>query len=446
MRFAATRLLICALLLGSGGTAAETQQPPADAAEISRDLLYHPAERIEFSASGVVLRAAEFTYRLDTATGQWTVTRERNFERGAGSRAVRRYKYARLGAEFEFSGTSDEKEGALEIQRAGPDGPVRVARQVVWTLEQVALAWLPRLQREYPELTLERVQKDFEPAEPEVADVADDGKYLWLAIRHYAGEGWLGIGTVVRFDPESGEVALKQPEELADSSVTHIALAGGAMWLGAQRVQEATIEATVGLAHYAAASGNLRAIAPGPKSIVGRVVTALAAAENALWVATDAGVCRAALPAEEWTCWRIVPMVQLAAPTAVSSRPGGSPRGRLSAGRFEVRWANAALFEVVTPDTVEGWMDADDLEEHAQREFETDSYTLANTYAGGAGVMRLLSEPDGDPLDAAQVFRAALERIGDPDEDGWQKVRARVGWIARGNLVVAPAVLRVDNP
>ena len=421
------------------------QQPPTDAAEISRDLLYHPAGRIEVVAGGVVLRATEFTYRFDAATSQWTVSREHNFDPATISRALKTYKDARRNAEFRFAGTSDEKEGVLEIHRVGPDGPARVARLVLWTREQVAAAWLPRLQREFPDLTAERIEKDFEPAEPEVAGVADDGTHLWLAIRHDSGEGWLGLGTVVRFDPETSAAVAHQPEDLAVSSVTRIAYAGGALWLGTHRITEDAVEATVGLARFDPSSGNVRTYAPAPNSIVGRVVTALAPADNFLWAATDAGVCRVALPAEQWTCWRIVPTVQIAAPAAVSSRPGGPARGRLPAGRYEVRWANAAFLEVVTPDAVEGWMEADDLEEHAQRDFEVDSYLLVNTSAGGAGVMRLLSEPDGDALAAAQVFRAVLERIGDPDEDGWQKVRARVGWLLRGNLVVT-ATLQPVSP
>jgi hypothetical protein len=444
------RFLLCLLdllyLLGflSSPSPSFSQQPPSDAAEISRDLLYHPAKRIEFDAGSVVFRAAEFTYRFDPASSQWSIARERNVEPGSPDRRMKSYKDVRRNADYRFVGSSDDTQGVLEIQRVGPDGAVPVKRLILWTRAQLAVAWLPRLRRDFPELTVDRVEKDFEPAEPEVAAVADDGTHLWLAIRHYSGEGWLGLGTVVQFNPETGDATVHQPEELAISSVTRIAAAGGALWLGAHRINDAAVEATVGLVRFEPSSGSVRTYSRESSPLAGRVVTALAAAEGALWVATDAGICRLALPAEQWTCWRIVPTVKLAAPAAVSSRPGGPARGRLAAGSHEVRWANAGFLEVVTPDAVEGWMEADDLEEHAQRDFDQDAYTLANTSAGGAVVMRLLDEPEGDPLAAAQVFRIPLERIGAPDDEGWQKVRAHVGWISRSNLGVTPAILPVS--
>ena len=83
------------------------QQPPSDAAEMSRNLLYHPAQHIEFAAGAAVLRAAEFTYRFDTASSRWTVTREHNFDRSQTPRALKSWKDARRNVEYRFSGTSD---------------------------------------------------------------------------------------------------------------------------------------------------------------------------------------------------------------------------------------------------------------------------------------------------------------------------------------------------
>jgi len=437
--------VLCLICFLSPASAFSQQEPPADAAELSRNLLYHPAQRIEFAAGAAVLRAAEFTYRFDPATSQWTVTREHNFDRTSTSRALKSWKDARRNVEYHFTGTSDEKQGELEIERVGPDGSVPVAHLVLWTLDQVAAAWLPHLQREFRGLTVEQVKKDFEPAEPEVAAVADDGTHLWLAIQHYSGEGWLGLGTLVQLDPATGEAVVRQPEELAISSITQIAVAGGTLWLGARHINEDSVEPTVTLTRFNPASGEVQIYEPGTNPIVGRIVTALAAAENFLWAATDAGICRVALPAEQWTCWRIVPTVRLVAPTVVSNRPGGAARGRLAAGSYEVRWATAAFLEVLTPDAVEGWLDPEDLDEYTQRSFEQDPYLLANVSSGGATVMRPLIKPGGDPLVAPQVFRVALERLGAPNEDGWQKVSARIGWIPRGSLAVAP-VLQPISP
>jgi hypothetical protein len=55
-------------------------------------------------------------------------------------------------------------------------------------------------------------------------------------------------------------------------------------------------------------------------------------------------------------------------------------------------------------------------------------------------VMRLLEKPEADPLAAAQVYRAPLESLGSPTPQGWQRVRAQIGWIGRKDLDVAPVI------
>lgn len=449
---------------------ARAQQPPADAAEISRELLYHPARLIEFSAAGpnlqtALFRAKQFLYRFDAAAGKWEVQREKN-DAAAEADAPRKRYQTRQGMEYRFAAASTEEEGILEIRRS--DQTERVARIALWNRAQLATTWLALMRKDAPRLTAEALARDLEIADPQVAGVADDGTHLWLAIEQSAGEGELGIGSVVRFDPQTDEAKVYQPPELATSSVTHIApTSRGALWLGAHRRHEGASEPTAGLVRFDSATGEIRSYLPGGSPLVGRIVTALAGHGSFLLVGTDEGMCRltlagaaaglAAQPAEspgprnDWTCWRIVPTVRLATPAPVSNRPGAPPRGRLAADSYEVRWANAAFLEVVTPDAIEGWVAADDLEDYTRRRFESDTYELGNPSAGGAAAMRLLDKPGGDPLAAAQVYRAPLERVGSltppaakpaPSavEGGWQRVRARVGWISRGNLEVTPVI------
>ena len=434
--------ILCLLCLLCFPCFLASQQPPVDAGEISRGLLYHPARRIDATEQGLLFRAAQFTYRFAPASGQWEVRREKNPSVAEVAPAVKTHKSARLAAEYRFIGTSTDEEASLQIRR-GPEESLKVepfAPLVLWKRRQLAAAWLAFLRRDTPSLTAEALAKDLEVADPEVADVADDGSFLWLAIRHSAGEGELGIGTVVRFDARTNEAKVYQPPELATSSVTHIATAGGAIWLGAARFSEGTVYATKGLARFDPNTGEVRSDLPKSSPLLGRVVTALRAEGNLLWVATDAGMCRLALPKEEWTCWRIAPTVKLAAPAPVSNRPGAPPGGRLPAGSYEVRWANAAFLEVITPDSIEGWVAADDLEDYARRNFETDPYELGNPSAGGIAAMRLLEKPGGDPLLGAQVYRAPLKPVGPASPGGWRRARAHVGWISRKDLEVVPVI------
>jgi len=433
--------LLLAFLLPCFPCPTAAQDQPADAAELSRDLLYHPALRIEPFDGGLCFRAAQFTYEFVPASGQWTVRREANFRPSDLPREIKTWRDPGTGAEFRFAGSSTDDEGILEIRRAeSPADQEPLARLVLWNRKELAAAWLEWSQRENRSLTEERFLRDLEVADPEVAAVAQEGSPLWLAIRYYAGEGVLGIGTLVRLDPATGETAVVQPPELATSSITHIVAAGGALWLGTWREGEDTIEPTAGLVRFDPATGEVKSFLRQPANRTGSIVTALYAAQDTLWVASDEGICRLALPAEDFHCWEIVPTVRVAATLPVSNRPGGPARRRLRPGRYEVRWANEAFLEVVTPDAMEGWIDLEELEEYAGRKFDARPFELANAYGGGAGVMRLLEKPEGDPLSAAQVYRAVLEEVGSPDEEDWQRVRAHVGWIRRQGLEVTPAI------
>src|SRR5712692_7281429 len=278
------RLFPCFLCLLCLPGLAAAQQPPVDAAEISRDLLYHPARLIESSWAGpelrlAVFRAAEFTDRL--------------------------------GADYFLAAASTGDEGILDIR--GSAGGEPLARVRLWERKRLAAAWLEFLRQDAPDLTAEALAKDLEIADPEIAGVADDGAYLWLAIRYYAGEGSRGVGTLVRFDPKTNEAKVYQPAELATSSITHIVSAGGALRLGTHLQGEGGIAATKGLVRFNPASGEVRSYLPGSSPLVGRIVTALAASGGTLLVAADAGMCRverAGSQQENWTCWRIVPTVQ----------------------------------------------------------------------------------------------------------------------------------------
>lgn len=435
-------LLACLCLLGASSPAG-AQQPVSDAAEVSRDLLYHPARRIELAPDAVVFRAAQFTYRWDRAGARWEVRREKNFAPADLRRALRSYRHAATGAEFRFAAAESDDEGILEIRPMADLEGEPVARLRLWDRAQLAEVWLEKLRGEIAGLTLARLERELEVAEPEVAAVAEAGPYLWLAVRHYAGEGSLGLGTLVRFQPETRETRVFQPQQLAHSSVTHLAAAGGVLWLGTLRDGEGAVEATTGLVRFDPAGGATASYHSAAAPLSGAVVTALAADDGALWVATDDGICRITKPgdpAEQRFCWRIIPTVRSAAPLAVSNRPGGAPRGRLPAGDYEVRWANAAFFELVTPDAMEGWVASDDFQEFSRRRFDVPAYELENTYGGGAGVMRLLEKAEGDPMRGAQAYRVALEAAGAPAAEGWQRVRARAGWIPRDHLEIFLAI------
>ena len=434
---------LCLLAFFSLPALLAAQERPFDAAEISRGLLYHPVLRIEPSGEALLFRAARFTYRFNPAADTWEVTAEKNATEMP--RSVLIHQHAATGTPYRFTGRSTDDEGILEIRRGKEMDAEIIVRLTLWERQRLAVIWSDRWRRDHPDTNEEQLARELEIADPEVAAVADDGTHLWLAIRYYAGEGVLGIGTVVRFTPASGEAQVLQPMALATASVTRIAFAAGALWLGTEREGENHVEAASGLVRLDPATGETRSSLNGSPKLPGMIITALHAAPGMLWVGTDDGICRITLPGERARCWKIAPTVRLTGPVPVSNRPGGEPRGRLPAGSYEIRWANAAWLEAVTPDAVEGWVESDDFEDYRRRDFDVSPYELANSSGGGAGIMRLLKEPEADPLTATQAYRARLEPIGPPNPEGWQRVRCHIGWIARHALDVAPAIRPATN-
>ncbi len=442
---------VCCLLhppaVGSGVRGPVVAQTFTDSSEISRDLLYHPARVIESSDSALLLRGARFTYRFDRGTHAWQVRAEDNSALLPPEAEVDEYESERLSALFQFFGETDGEEAVLEIHRSLNEAGFEViARLPVWNRARLAEAWLDYFREDSPELTAAQLAEDLTVARPEVAAVADDGRFLWLAIRHYTGEGALGLGTVVRLDTTTNDTKIFQPAELGTSSITHVAAFADAIWLGAHLWGEGYTEPTAGLVRMSPKSGALESYRSGKTAgFAGHVVTALAIDAGALWVGTDEGICRLGTERSNWECWRIVPTVTLAGPVPVSDFPGGPATRRLPPGSYEVRWATAVALEVVTPNPVEGWARDEEVADFEARGFHSAAYELTNTYAGGAGVLRLLPTHVASPLEAAQVIRAPVERVGQPESDGWQRCRAGVGWISREGQDVVPQILPVSQ-
>jgi hypothetical protein len=450
LSFLSTILYLVPLIAGSVQRLLSPTRAPqgfSDASDISRELLYHPGQWIEFAGEAVVVRAPRFTYRFDRNAQRWDVLAEDNRELLPPTEEVEEYEPDQQDALFQFFGEVDGDEAVLEIHRSVAEGGFEViARLRLWNRARLAEAWLAYFREDAPGLTAAELAEDLSVARPEVAAVAEDGSYLWLAIRHYAGEGVLGLGTVIRLDTTTGDTKVFQPAELRTSSVTHVAVFSGMVWLGTMRWSEGYQEPTAGLVRMHPETGATVSYRSGKTpGFAGYLVTALAADESELWAGTDEGICRLGAGNTKWKCWRILPSVTLAATVPVSDFPDGPPTRQLPPGSYEIRWATAEFLEVITPDAVEGWARDDDVAGLEARKFHTAAYELTNTDAGGAGVLLLLPTPIASPLKAAQVIRAPAERIGRPDSDGWQRCRAHVGWISRKGADVAPRISPVSE-
>jgi hypothetical protein len=435
------------------------QNPPLDSSEISRDLLYVAPSRAEMRAAGDVVWTAYAGTRFEYGEplGKWLT------QRSAATRTEPQKK-TRVVSDFpgaaglyELVGSSDDDRATLALRKKGTQEPL--AEATLWDRDRLVEAWLPELRKQKPELTAEALRQDLEVADPEVRATAQlptlsksaNDQAILVAAGQSAGEGELGLATIVKFEPDTRGVTVYHPADLLTCEVSAIGVSvntrklSSTVWFGSQAVREGVISPCGGLSQLDLQSRQTVAVTGAKNPPIGSMVTLLDPG-GSLVVATDAGICNLQWNTEDsWDCWRFVPTVTPREETPVANRPGDKPYGKLKPGDYEALWANQNYLEVVTQDSFDAWLAADDYTEAAAHHFDTEPYKLLNTSSGGPAPIRPLAKPNGEPLQGALVYRAALEKLPTPPgtPNGW--VRAHVGWIARGQFDVVPKLIPAEK-
>jgi hypothetical protein len=440
------------------------QDAPLDASEISRDLLYLAASRVEYRSGGdrgsYALAGSRFAYVAPREGGEWSIVPV-NAPAAKSSEKQRVFPVEIDGrmnlSPYELVGASDDDRATLALRKKGESEPLVAA--TVWDREQLAEAWLPELRKEKRGLTLDGLRQDLEVADPEVRAMAiypaskpAENQPILAAVGQSSGEGELGLSTIVKFEPDTRDVKVYHTPGALTCEVSAVganlnAQGVASVWFGMRAVREGTI-APCGASALSKLDVQTRQVTPGAGSGAGKslpngsIVTVFGpGGQNSLVMATDAGICTLVKNSEhDWDCKRIVPTATLQEAEQVANRPGDKPYGQLKAGDYEVLWANQNFLEVATPDSYDAWLAADDYAEAAARNFDAEPYKLLNTTSGGVTPVRPLAKPGGEPLNGALVYRAPLEKLAAPagTPNGWVHVRARTGWIARRNLEVKP--------
>lgn len=425
-------------------------QSPLAAAELDvedhLDLLYQPAESLAVDPGEVVFFSHEFIYRFDPGTEGWSVESRKKPRRFADARTpIESFEDETGEVQYQFVFVTNKDEARLEIHRSEDNRIKRIADLFLYDRWQAARLWQPHYSDVYDTTRSERaVSRSIRPSKPWVADLAVDGRNLWLALASVSAPESLGVATLVKLDLVSLESEIFQPEELVTSSFTRILVADRSLWLATSHLGVSGEKPTAGLVRYNPFGGALESYLPETSDLVGRLVKAMDAGGLDLWVTTDRAICRLRFPAIEWTCWRLVPEVVIKQPIPVSSRPGGKKRRDLNRGSYPVRWITPDSLQVVTSDAVEGWLSPEILQRlktREQRQYSQDSLP-------GEGIsaepLLLAGRPHGVPGEAAVVFRIPYRRLALRSGDGWQLVRIHAGWIAAEGLDVIPTVVRVD--
>jgi hypothetical protein len=419
------------------------QNPPSDAAEISRDLLFLAPTSAGVYDNGAAhmprFYAGRLAYDFSFVSG-WSI----NPHAGPVSKFEVAHKGKRIvslgGTEYTLLPFSDDDRATLSLYRSGEDDPFVTA--VLWTRDLLAAPWLPVLQRSKRGLTAASLQQSLEVADPVIYAVEPQGDSLWVALGHSTGEGELGLGTIVRFDVKDKQARVFRPAELATCAVTALSvLTPDSLFFGTRRQYEAVIQPCAGLVQFHPAAQQLEKITAPASLFQNSIITVL----EGPWVATDKGICDLTAAASP-NCWRIVPSVSLKASVTVFNKPGEKSGSELKPGDYEVLWANQTFLEIATKDSYDAWLAADDYAEAAARNFDTEPWKLLNT-STGISPIRPLTKPGGEPLEGTLVFRAPLEKLATSQgaPAGWVKVRIHAGWIERGTLEVVPRLIPLEK-
>lgn len=137
-----------------------------------------------------------------------------------------------------------------------------------------------------------RTRKDFDRTkdyfEQEIGACTTDGAALWGGTSFYGGEGYWGVGALIRKDLESGEYRYYQDLHLQPYSTSHLAYFARKLWIGTTHHGECSgPEPGFGVMRF-----DLRhevAVRKAPE-ICGFAVRSMIVHDDKLWIATDLGL------------------------------------------------------------------------------------------------------------------------------------------------------------
>ena len=418
------------LLFSTSGTPKEPWEDFDWGTADSTKLLFHPPRRIEIRDHEIRFYAREFTYLYREHIEQWTVTPAHNEIRpiegwGTPGSEIRQVRTTEGPLALEAP-----EPGTLSMRLSScpqPLGPV-----TLWTRAQLGQVWFEHMAKHWgpPPASPEEGAKRATVSDVYVADWDEDARNIWLAIRFYAGEGSLGIGTLVQIRKQNCSVRLIQPAALAWHSISRVVKAGGDLWLATEDFGEGETGPGVGLARYDLRRGEVHLLRE-KHPVLGSHITDLAREGNSLWIATMDGFGVLDLGTQALESWRILPRIHLAEATSVSSLPGGPTRNKIGAGKYEVRWVGAGFAEILTPDCVEGFAESIWYDTLKERNFNASSMAIATstqwgilglTLYGAAQESILRAHPTGWFLRVPA--KPTGKRVG-----GWQPVSVCAGWV-----------------
>ncbi|MBD2486660.1 hypothetical protein [Aulosira sp. FACHB-615] len=181
------------------------------------------------------------------------------------------------------------------------------------------------------------------------------GDQIWWSIAFEQGEGNNGIATIVSYDPKTDKFSLIQPEALAFTQITDLAITGDVnsptFWMGTNVSGEGNLYIPAkGLVAYRP-DGSLSTYTTHNSPLVGAIPDKIRVENNSLWVSSANGVCQvkwqAADNPESWSCWRFTAMAKVPETLPIySASTNQKSAASLSANQtVEVLWWSPVNFQ-----------------------------------------------------------------------------------------------------
>lgn len=160
---------------------------------------------------------------------------------------------------------------------------------------------------------------------PQITSAMIYGDRIWWSVGFEQGEGNNGIATIVSYEPKTDKFYVIQPEALAFTQITDLAITGDVnsptFWMGTNVSGEGNLYIPAqGLVAYRPDlqnpnTGTLTTYTVHNSPLVGAIPDKLRLEADDLWVSTANGVCQvkwqAADNADSWSCWRFVAIAKL---------------------------------------------------------------------------------------------------------------------------------------
>lgn len=298
---------------------------------------------------------------------------------------------------------------------------------------------------------------------------------IWWAIAYQEGEGAIGVGTIIQYQPESDQITVWQPDELRNVQFIDMVITGQdtlTLWLGTNRSGEGTPYVPAkGLVAYQPETDSIQTYSVHNSPLVGAIPKHLLILDDTLWIGTGNGACEVQFQtidvAESWNCWRFVAMADLSAEGVqlYENSSTESAATTLTQDATEVLWATASRYEVRYPTGFEIT-----LNEGAKRYTENSSrYPFADPpnfvwpgtswHWNGERFIRPLdtgmiethyfpicidSEPSSRPIEDCEAMRGDLELLGLSSAE--TRIRYFSGWVEADAIAPYVTVVVADTP